>query len=370
MCRLVSLLGLVFWASVASADVQHNKWCRITTHDFELVSDLRQEDARSLADRLTRFKLAVQALMPERALRGSPLEIIAFRRTRDLHRVFATRNIGGFGMFLRERSTLAFVYNDRYPYWARAWTAFHEYAHYLLRAGQRLNYPAWYDEGYAELLATMYSSKEGVVVGYVPPFRRPGMARLKPTLAELLDVRGPRHSSRHQTQGVYAKAWLLVHMLELGHLAGLPAFHVRVPQMLAMIDGGEPAEVAMERGLGVDMATLQHHLEEYGKRKSLPTLALDVDFGNATPMEYRCLDRVEARRMLAEAAATTRNHRYAAKLYEEVLAENPEDVDALVGLSYVSDDLGRALELARRALAVDPDHPEAIDRVAELEANE
>ena len=140
--------------------------------------------------------------------------------------------------------------------------------------------------------------------------------------------------------------------------------------MLAMIDDGESAEVAMERGLGVDMATLQRQLAEYGKRKSLPRLAVDVDFGNETTMDYRCLDRVEARRMLAEAAATTRNHDYAAKLYEEVLAENPEDVAALVGLSYSSDDLGRALELARRALAVDPDHPEAIDRVAELEANE
>ncbi len=368
--RLLPLLGLVFWPTATSADVHHNKWCRITTPDFELVSDLRQEDARSLADRMMRFKLAVQALTPKRALRGSPLEIIAFRRTRDLHRVFATRNIGGLGMFLRERSTLAFVYNDRYPYWARARTAFHEYAHYLQRTGQRLNYPAWYDEGYAELLSTMYSSKEGVVVGYVPRIVRPSMTRLEPTLAELLEVRRPLHSSRHQTEGFYAKAWLLVHMLELGHLAGLPAFHVRMPQMLAMIDGGEPAEVAMERGLGVDMARLQHHLEEYGKRKSLPTLTLDVDVRHETPINFRCLDSMDARRMLAAAATTTRNHDYAAKLYDEVLAENPDDVDALVGLSYATDDLGRALELARRALAVDPDHPEAIDRVAELEANE
>ena len=126
----------------------------------------------------------------------------------------------------------------------------------------------------------------------------------------------------------------------------------------------------MERGLGVDMATLQHQLAEYGKRKSLPRLAVDVDFGNETPMDFRCFDSVEARRMLADAAATTRNHHYTAKLYEEMLAENPDDVDALVRLSYASDDLGRALELARRALAVNPDHPGAIDRVAELEANE
>ena len=297
MCRLVSLLGLIFSATAVSADVQHNKWCQITTPDFELVSDLWQEDDRTLARRMTHFKLAVQALTGAR-LEGPPLKIIAFRRARDFRRVFESRNVGGFGMFLRERSTLAFVYNDRNPYWARARTAFHEYAHYLLRAGERLNYPAWYDEGYAMTLSTMYSSKKGVVVGYVPPINRPSMSRLKPTLPELLSVRYPLHSSRHQTEGIYAKAWLLVHMLELGHLAGLPPFHLRVPQMLTMIDGGEPAEVAMERGLGVDIATLQHQLEEYGKRKSLPRLALDVDVGTRDadehPLSRKCGSSTDA----------------------------------------------------------------------------
>ena len=135
MCRLVGLLGLVFWATAASADVQHNKWCRITTPDFQLVSDLRQENARALARAMTSFKLAVDALTGER-LEGPPLKIIAFRRARDSRRVFATPNIDGSGILLRERSTVAFVYNDRYPS-VRA--AFSEYAHYLLRIRQSLD---------------------------------------------------------------------------------------------------------------------------------------------------------------------------------------------------------------------------------------
>ena len=95
-----------------------------------------------------------------------------------------------------------------------------------------------------------------------------------------------------------------------------------------------------------------------------------VDFGEQTEMDYRCLDRMEIRHTLADVAAITRNHDYAAKLYDEVLAEIPDDVDALVGLSYATNDPERATALAKRALAVDPDHPGAIDRVAELEANE
>ena len=140
--------------------------------------------------------------------------------------------------------------------------------------------------------------------------------------------------------------------------------------MLTTIDDGESAEIAMQRELGVDMATLDDHLAKYGKRKSLPRIAVNVDFGEQTEMDYRCLDRMEIRHTLADVAAITRNHDYAAKLYDEVLAEIPDDVDALVGLSYATNDPERATALAKRALAVDPDHPGAIDRVAELEANE
>ena len=111
MYRLVALLGLVFWATVASADVQHNKWCQITTPDFQLVSDLWPRDALALARTMTNFKLAVQALTRER-LEGPPLTIIAFRRARASRRVFTTPNIDGSGILLRERSTLAFVYGN------------------------------------------------------------------------------------------------------------------------------------------------------------------------------------------------------------------------------------------------------------------
>lgn len=159
-------------------------------------------------------------------------------------------------------------------------------------------------------------------------------------------------------------------MLELGHFAGLPAYHSRVPEVLAMIDDGEPAEVAVERGLAVDMATLQRQLEEYGKRESLPKAAVKVGLSDQPTMDSRCLDDNEIRHMLADLAAVTRNHEYAAELYEEVIAEDPEDVDALVGLSYSLDDPRRSLAVARRALALDPDHPRAFDRMAELKADE
>lgn len=367
ICRHLTLLGLAFWGAAVTADVQHNRWCQVTTPDFKLVTDLRPRDRVALARGMTGFKRVLQVLTKER-LEGPPLTMVAFRRVRDARRVFTTPDIDGTEILLRERSTVAFNFDRTYPRRGRPLDAYREYAHYLLRCRQDLDYPAWYDEGYAFLVSTMYSSKERVIVGHVPPIVRPSMNRADPTLRELLRAPRPFRSGGLQQQGLFAKAWLLVHMLELGHFAGLTPHHSRVPELLAMIDGGEPAEVAVERGLGVDMATLQRQLDEYGQRKSLPKVAVHVDFEDKTTMDSRCLDDNEIRHMLADLAAVTRNHEYAAELYEEVIAEDPEDVDALVGLSYSLDDTMRSRALARRALAVDPDHPRAVDRMAELKA--
>ena len=57
-----------------------------------------------------------------------------------------------------------------------------------------------------------------------------------------------------------------------------------------------------------------------------------------------CLAPRDAAYMLASAAAITGNDRYAKKLFRQMLAEKPDDIDALVGLSLVSEDRGPALD--------------------------
>ena len=290
--RLVPLLGLVFWATAASADVQHNKWCQITTPDFELGQRPAARKRPRAGPRIDGFQTR----------RGNADRRAAGRIAAHDHR-FSAR--AGFPAACSRRPTLtdlefycgnglrspshtargSHASGPHFPSTPATCCIFVKAKttrHGTTKATQRL-------------LSSMYASKQGVVVGYVPSIVRPSMARLEPTLAELVEVRRPLPPSPHQRRGILAKAWLLVHMLELGHFAGLPAFHLRVPQMLKMIDDGESAEIAMQRGLGVDMATLQDHLAEYGKRKSLPRIAVVVDFGEETEMDYRCLDRMEIR---------------------------------------------------------------------------
>lgn len=101
-------------------------------------------------------------------------------------------------------------------------------------------------------------------------------------------------------------AWLLVHMLQLGHLAGLPAFHTGVRQLLELIDAGEPAATAVEKALGVDVASLQRLLKTYRRRRSLPTQTLAVHIEPEPPPIVDCLAPRDAAYMLASQVAHER----------------------------------------------------------------
>ena len=135
----LTLLGIAFWGTAVAADVQHNNWCEVTTPDFRLVTDLWPRDRLALARSMTGFKRVLQVFTGER-LEGPPLTMVAFRRARDSRRVFTNPDIDGSEILLRERSTVAFNF-DHSPR-GRPKNAYREYARYLLRCRQDLDYPA------------------------------------------------------------------------------------------------------------------------------------------------------------------------------------------------------------------------------------
>lgn len=353
-------------AVAAEGDVRHDDWHRVTTPDFEMLSDLAPPDALALADRLTRFRIAAQSLLGQQELSGPAPRMIAFRSARAFRQVFALRNISGVTLSSISRYTLAFGPDGLRGYDSGALTAFHEYSHYLMQNNRQMNYPAWWEEGYANFLSTMYAQDDGVVVGHVPPIRRRQMVRSRPSLKDLFDDRIVFDWKRRDLEGVYLKAWLLVHMLQLGHLSGLPPFHERVPEMLAKIDAGESTRVAVETSLSMDLPALERTLNAYIRRISLPTHTLVVDVEHETPMDVQPLAVPEVRHALANAAAAAGNLRHAARLFQEVLDDDPDDIDALVGLSSTTQDPDHSLEAAERALALDAEHPGANVRMAEL----
>ena len=363
MRKLILLICLAIAASEIRADVEDHTWCRFATPDFELVTDLSPRSAHALADQMTRFERATEMLVPPQALRGPTLGIIAFRRAQDFRRVLGVRDLSGLTLPSLERYTLVFGPESGRGQ-SRPLTAWHGYSHYLLRSSRRMNHPAWYEQGFANFLSTMYHTKNGIVIGHIPAVDRRNMSRLKPALLDLIE--GRLADSAHHDPTTHLHAWLLVHMLQLGHLAGLPEFHANVPAMLRLIDAGEPAASAVEKALGIDVAALQGLLKMYRRRRSMPTQTLAVDIVSATPPSVHCLDLRETRHMLASTAAATGNNRLADKLLKQILAQHPNDIEALVGMSGVAQEREQALVFVHRALALDANHPDANVRMAEL----
>lgn len=366
--RAILLLAGALACGPAQADDAERSWCQVRTDQFELLSDLPLERARDLAASLVRFREAALAFVPRhQSPAPPPLKIVAFRRARDFQRIFEVRQIAGFMQSGLERHTLVFGPDARGS--VANQTAFHEYTHYLLRSRQGINFPVWYEEGFASLLSTMRITDDAVTVGYVPPRVLEEVRLPRLSVRALLDERYELDWARHDLTRLYARAWLFAHMLHFGHLAGLPAYHEGIPAMLANIDSGMSNAGAMEKALGAGLETLQRQVRQYARRRDLPVQRLPVPGGVPAIRDERCLAETEVRQELAM-TAVSRNREYARGLFARILETDPEDVDALVGLSLAEDNPRLAREAVIRALAVEPSHSAANVRMAEIKVAE
>ena len=354
--------------NAAHADIRLDRWCEIATPDFRLLTDLPPRRAIRLADSLTRFKIAAETLVPRRKSPAPPpLRIVAMRRGRDFREVFAAKKMAGFMQSGLERHTLAFGPDPGTG--AITETAFHEYTHYLMRSRQGLNIPVWYEEGFASFLSTMRFSDTAVTIGAAPlqNFRRLNVRKL--SVAELVGERHSLNWGRHDLTRLYAKAWLFVHMLELGDAVGLPPYRERLPRLLALTDAGVAAPQALHLALGAGPAALERQVRRYGGRRALPTRRLAIETRPTESFAPHCLTALEAAYELG-AAAAARNPAFAARRLTEVVAAQPRHADAWAALSGARQNLAEARQAARRALAVDASHVLANTRMAELKVAE
>ncbi len=90
---------------------------------------------------------------------------------------------------------------------------FHEYVHYLLEIDAKRRYPLWFHEGYAEFLSTFDIASDGRYKIGAPPMHR--VLTLDKTsripIGSLLNARG--YEIGHENSDFNAESWLVVHYL-------------------------------------------------------------------------------------------------------------------------------------------------------------
>src|SRR5262249_21337646 len=93
----------------------------------------------------------------------------------------------------------------------------HEYLHFLVRNRDSINYPTWFDEGFAELLQTLTVNGTTIEYGKVSRNR---MGVLPPQswlrFDALVEGGGVGDLDRDRRWKFYAQSWLLMHYLSFG----------------------------------------------------------------------------------------------------------------------------------------------------------
>ena len=368
LSRSLVPLGALFLASFATtlyADVEHRDWCVTSSKHFDLISDLPRDGALALLGSLDRFRSASSSLLPGGSdAETPPLKLLVFSRARDFDRTFDSKSMAGFARPSLDQSLLASGPDRDRRHLHR--NVFHEYTHYLIRSRAALNLPIWYEEGLASYLATLSVDGDGMAVVGRIPFGYLRRALVDPGIS-VVDVVAGRFqlgTGDHQMSNTYGVAWALVRFLHHAEAPDGTRYASKLGDMLAAIDEGATSIEAMRSTMGIDVTELRKRLQRYFEDDQLPVYRFRTESADRLAFHRRCLNLLEARFELAE-AATFVHPEFAYELYTEIIDKEPGHSGALVGLSRLVDD-SRAVELTERALGASPDDASAKIRLAEL----
>ena len=298
---LASAAGSV-WAQGADKDVVvtgvkgGTGWYEASSKHFVVYSYDTPQHVGQYAARLERFDKAIRVLhgTPEdRRGNASRVTVYVVGNIGDVQRLLPGRDAAGF--FSPRIHPVAFMPRSSGEGGDHGFTPqvimFHEYTHHwMLTTWTDAAFPAWYTEGNAELHATALVRDTGVTFGAVPAYRSYGVGRSGAMPSDLLLRAVPGKLSRDETEGLYARGWLLTHYLTFdGERRKLLAAYIG-----AINSGKSTNEAARILGSGVG---LDGKLNGYGSRQALPSITLTNADLPIEPVKVRAMTAGEAAAM-------------------------------------------------------------------------
>jgi hypothetical protein len=262
-------------------------WIRYENSHFIGYSDAPEQDARSLLGNLENFRAAFLQVSSITVPAGSPKTTVLITANRkQFQKLAANKLVAGFASSDGLR-TLIVMPAEGEEDWTRA-VIRHEYGHALLRY-KKFRYPAWYEEGFAELVSsTEFVNKGQAFTIGAPTVRWKHNGPLLFGWDDLVSDEFDPHRLTDVAKGssAYAQAWLLAHYATLGNnlqnTAMLQAYFDRVK-------AGEAYTPAFEAAFGVPVDKLwDATLKPYLKKMPFYTFsfrpgALDPSFAGSAP---------------------------------------------------------------------------------------
>ncbi|WP_286829015.1 MULTISPECIES: tetratricopeptide repeat protein [Kordiimonas] len=373
---LLILTAVTAVSGCASRVEADDEWHYYRSEHFQVYSMVEAERAESILRDLEYYRYYLSVLTGTNGA-GSPLPLTVYLipKYRDYKELLGYRPsfAGVYWVTPRGAVTIAEVEDKKGVYKEDGRnTLFHEYAHHFLHEFGAINFPKWYQEGFAEYLSTFTINGTTAQIGN-PPLQRFWWLRYQWMPSGLLFAANARFENTDRAGfhvgAFYAQAWLYTHKIR-----STPAMMEALDDYLIAINGGMDQKAAFLEHFGMTEEEFGLAARDYWSEKKFPVLQLDFSNIDYVPTwDHRKLDAVEVEKMkmrlrmdfLEDYEASPWLKRFLkkqakdpatafeARLYQAKVAINEQEYD-------------EAEAIIDQALAQAPDHRDALLLKSEL----
>ncbi|WP_017931206.1 tetratricopeptide repeat protein [Robiginitomaculum antarcticum] len=346
-------------------------WVEVRSENFVLRGDLNERDAISLVQDLEGFRYNVLSLYgvtprPEVV----PVPVYTIRDKKTMRSVVGTDNLGGVyntdlrGPIFLLSSQRGFGRGNEARY-----IAFHEYSHHLIAAYTGLNFPRWYDEGYANFLATYEQKKGQFDVGAPKQAYGPVLAFKRrywvPMNIMLSSVRGYPFSFTDGGQSAangrslfYAQSWLMAH-----YIITTDGMSPKFAAYIEALNRGEDGIEAFEKHMGMTVDQFDEIIYRYYKSNRFQKVSYTTDFQpDDVKLTVRKMTKAQGYRHLADVTLAFSGAKRTSAAYDKAEKALGLTAPILVGradMALASGNYAEAESLIKQALELDPSNMEA-----------
>ncbi len=263
-----------FLASAAwSADARIGKFVRYDAGDFVIITSRSGSQAREIMQRLVKFRVTLEKLLGRRAAKSGISTHIIITSNSDWEKWLTPREkVAGY--FQRSRFDNYMALDGDAGEFA-LYVMFHEYTHFYLSSQFAGEYPPWFNEGLAEVMAYAKFGKDNKAVLQIPMFRLQEARDSNWIPFDKLikiDYRSPEYQTHKLANEFYAQAWLTVHY----GLIEDRAFGKQFMDYLGAMNQLVPQEEAAKAAFGEDLGAADAKLRAYSRKSNMYSGGLDL----------------------------------------------------------------------------------------------
>jgi tetratricopeptide (TPR) repeat protein len=289
---VAAALGLAGLPQSANAE-----WVEASSDHFLVYGDISEQDARDYAERLERVDRLLRTITkaPDTAAeRANRVTVYVVPDMETVERLYGGEGVGGFYRAHAQGSIAVTPRSMKRlsQYMRPQEVLFHEYTHAILIGSSPVPYPKWLQEGFAEFFGTIEAKDNGnLIVGGLPLIRGFALAEQNQISAEELLTADQHKLNDVDTSHLYARGWLLVHMLMLKKERD-----GQLDKYMQLVASGVPSLSAGKQAFG-DLDRLDRDLKVYLRSSKFQSLEIPADKVSGGRASVRTLRPCEAKIM-------------------------------------------------------------------------